>query len=278
MNIIERVHEVYIWLKKQEISFLVYISIFILLFIGGLVITNKSSQLNAVFTSLLIFLVLFGLVWDSINILVKYKSTNWGVLLIFIVSVLFYFINIQSESIANTLIASTTGEKAQYFPVVASYFEVIFTPLAFLIILIKNFGYITPALAIILVLLISGVVIKNKWRKIFLHLLFYISAMFSLIMIFGSDNEKIYEDFFGLYYIPKKIVEYAYHKNTSCEGIGEPYINFLYKDKISVTNIKEIKYSNNDIELVFMSKDDQNITFSTQQCVKKEIVSSVNTK
>ncbi len=270
----------YIWFKKQEISFLIYIIIFVLLFIGGLFISDKTSQLYFVFNSLLIFLVLFGVVLDTVNVLLKYKSTNWGVLLLLFTSILLYFVNIQSETIAHSVIASITGEKAQYFPEVSSYFEAIFIPLAFLIILIKNSTYIVLMIVIAYIVVLLGIVIviKNKWNKTFFHVLFYVTAMFSIITMFGSDNEKVYDSFFGTNYIPKKIVEYSYHKNTSCEGIGDVYINFLYKDIISVSNVKEINYGSNEAELEHMSRDDQNITFSTLTCKKKKIVSKGNIK
>lgn len=260
-------------LKQKEISFISYISTFVILLLAGIFIPDKTSILYLFTMYFLIALILFGFVWDTINVLLKFKNTNFGMLLLFFTSVMLYFTNVQAESIANSLIVSITGEKAQYFPEVASYFESIYMPLAFFFIIMKNVDYFAPIISIIMLISFSSIWIIKTFRIIFIHIFLYFLSMMVLIVIFGSNIDKNYELFFGMNYIPKKIVEYSYHKNTSCENIGDVYINFLDKDRVSVTNIKELKYINNQTNIVFVSNDDKNITFSSQNCIKKKIVS-----
>lgn len=259
--------DIYTWVTKQELSFLAYTSTILLLFLSAMFVSNKFSSAYLVFTSSIVTLLLFGVIWDSVNILIKYKSTVGGVILLFSVTVLLYFINVQSESLSHQLIASATGEKAQYFPEVSNYFEAIFMPVAFLFIFLKNLDSFMTIMTLLLFLSTIGLFLNEKYRKASAHLFFYTFAIILLIIMFSSNNEKIYESFYGKNYIPSKIIEYSYHQNTSCENFDdEVYINFLYKDIVSVTNMKELKFG---------KSIDKNITFSTKKCIKKELVSRI---
>jgi hypothetical protein len=42
---------------------------------------------------------------------------------------------------------------------------------------------------------------------------------------------------------------------------------------ISVSNVKDYNITNSSIDVIFVSKEDTNITFSTQKCIRKDIVS-----
>jgi len=253
------------WLYRQKVSYLIYIfTIFVVLF-GGFIFTKQ------IVTYIIIVLLLIAILWDLVSITLKYKTQTLGILLLFAFSIFIYFVNIQAESMAYTIITMTTGEKADYFPVANNFFQGIYIPLAIIMLIIKNLNFVAPIVAIVFIVSTIGISIKNKWRNFFIHLSLFISSILLLIILIAANIDKKYEDFFGDRYIPKKIIEYSYHKNTNCEGI-DGYINFLYKDTISVTNVKDLDYSNSSVEPIFISSEDENITFSTQKCIRKKKV------
>ncbi len=254
-------------LRKQEVSFLLYCIAFFVLIIGVFIFTKQT--LIYIITTLLFIAVL----WDIVNIVFKYKTKTFGILILFLLSILVYFVNIQAESIAYNLVTETTGEKADYFPIVTSFFESIYLPLALLVFMIKikSVVYFLFFIIIVIILSIVGFSIKSKLRKIFLHIFLFFLAILLLISLIDSNIEKNYESFFGENYVPKKIIEYSYYKNTNCKDV-EGYMHFLYKDMISVTNVKELNYTNG-LTVNFVDNNDTNITFSTQKCIRREQVS-----
>jgi len=262
----ETIKKLKIWLFKQEISFILYY-ISILLLVFGNFIFSKNTLIYIV-----TILILIAVVWDLINMALKYKNKTLGILFLFFSSILIYFVNIQAESLAYTTITTITGEKAEYFPIVSSFFQGIYTPLALILLIIKNFIYFFIITLFVGILIpIIAMAIQNKLDKKFIHLFLFTVSIYSLLFYsFNGNIDKIYKSFFGENYQSKKIIEYSYYKNTNCQNI-EGYIHFLYKDIISVTNVKDLNYSNG-LEVVFIKNTDKNITFSTQKCIRKEKV------
>jgi len=256
------------WIKEQKFSFLVYLSILPILIFGRFIFTTE------VLIYIIKGLLFVAVLWDLVHLTFKYKAKTFGVLILFLFSILLYFVNIEAEAIAYTLVTETTGEKADYFPIVTNFFEAIYLPLALFIFMIKikSLVYFLFFIMVATILSMFGFSIQTKSRKMFLHSFFFFLATLILIFSLNSDIEKNYESLFGENYIPKKIVEYSYRKNTNCEGV-EGYMHFLYKDVISVTNVKDLNYTNG-VTVNFIDNNDTNITFSTQKCIRKEKVDS----
>jgi len=254
------------WLKHEKFSFLVYLSILPILIFGRFIFTTE------VLIYIMIGLLLIAVLWDLVYVTFKYKAKTFGVLILFLLSILFYFVNIEAEAIAYNLVAETTGEKADYFPIATNFFEAIYLPLALFIFMfkIKILLYFMLFILFAPMLLMMGASIQSKLRKMFLHSFLFFLATLILISSLNSDIEKNYESLFGENYIPKKIVEYSYYKNTNCKDV-EGYIHFLYKDMISVSNVKDLNYTNG-VTVNFVDNNDTNITFSTQKCIRKEKV------
>jgi len=122
-----------------------------------------------------------------------------------------------------------------------------------MILLSKNIVYIS---LVAILFFYASIFVIPKWKsqqKRFFHIFLY---LISLTVIFFSfihlDIEKLYENIFGQDYIPKKIIEYSYHRNSHCKNLSEnKLISFTSNGYVSIANI---------------NKKDNNISFDTQKC------------
>jgi len=248
------------WILKQEVSFIAYLAAITIIMITSIFAGNKNDMFFQIMMLLFVSLFVVGFLWDSMKMMKQYYGKFFGGVIFFMLSIILYFTYLQAEAMSQSIISEVTGQDYTYFNTSISYLKGIYFIPALMIFLGKNIIFILMGL---MVSLYAMMFIPSKWKhlkKRFFHVSLYFSAMMIMFFSFiNLDLDKVYQNIFGKKYIPKIIIHYSYHKNTSCKNIPKNMpICFLGNDDVSISN-KSYK------ELSELNKD-QNITFNVKKC------------